>query len=1082
MPKRLDLKKICILGAGPIVIGQACEFDYSGTQACKALKSEGYEVILINSNPATIMTDPETADISYIEPLTPECVEQILRKEKPCALLPTLGGQTALNLALDLYENGLLEELGIEMLGALPHSIKVAEDRQAFKDLMQEIGLEVAQSKVVRSQAEAQIALDQVGLPAILRPSYTLGGVGGGIVYHEDEFKEKIQWALDLSPVGEVLVEESLLGWKEFEMEVIRDQRDRVVVICAIENLDPMGTHTGDSITVAPAQTLIDREYQTMRNASIDVIRAVGVTTGGSNIQFALDPKKGRMVVIEMNPRVSRSSALASKATGFPIAKIAALLSIGYTLDELPNEITQTTTACFEPTLDYVITKIPRFAFEKFPQTSTQLNTQMKSIGEVMAIGSDFGSSLLKALRGLEWGTKSLLPTSDLSTMDVKELEETIRISSPLRLLAVAEGIRRGLSVSIIHTWSMIDLWFLYEIQTLVNTEAEIAQWRNQPSTSLPPFHLHRWKKMGFSDDTLAYLVGCSSLDIRQTRLDHQIKPAFKHVDTCAAEFEAYTPYLYSTYEQECEASLSKSDSTLGKVLIIGSGPNRIGQGIEFDYACVKAAQTVSVLGYESIMLNCNPETVSTDHDTSNRLFFEPIDLESVLDLVDLENPTGVIVQFGGQTPLRLAKALEDQGVPILGTSPSVIEEAEDRQAFSDFAKKLTLRLPQHRTAMTLKEAQHAASELTFPLLIRPSHVLGGRGMKITYTPEDFEQSIYSFFHTHLDSRALPLLIDVFLEGAIEVDVDAICDGEVALIGGVMEQVEHVGAHSGDSACWLPSYRLDQETVDALKEMSKRIALELGVVGLINIQYALGGPTHKEIYVIEVNPRASRTIPFVSKSIGHCLAHLATRVMIGSSLKELGYTQDWQVQGYFCKETVFPFSRFPGEAPQLRPEMRSTGEVMAQGASPIHAYQRAQIAASNAPKSTLGHSLYIDADQWGWHSILNQQHLAILPKDLHFYLCGTQETLDKIVASLDPERTYTLLDPQTSQLEETLAQIDVAFLLYRIPTSDYLNRYRSLLSAQIAYFTTAEALHAWWGSSWQEWDAVSLQKRLAQKA
>ena len=1094
MPKRQDLKKICILGAGPIVIGQACEFDYSGTQACKALKQEGYEIILINSNPATIMTDPETADRSYIEPLTPTCVEQILRKERPCAVLPTLGGQTALNLALSLHAQGLFAELNIELLGALPKSIEVAEDRQMFKDLMLSIGLDVAKSRVVNSLAEAEIALEKVGLPAILRPSFTLGGVGGGIANTKEEFKEKVKWALDLSPSNEVLIEESLLGWKEYEMEVVRDHKDRVVIICSIENFDPMGVHTGDSITVAPAQTLTDREYQVMRNASIEVIRAVGVTTGGSNIQFAINPKNSRMIVIEMNPRVSRSSALASKATGFPIAKIAALLSVGYTLDELPNEITQTTTACFEPSLDYVVTKIPRFAFEKFPNTLPELNTQMKSIGEVMAIGSDFGASLLKALRGLEWGSKSLLATEQIASLTLSELEQWISQASPSRLLAVAEGIRRDIDLVVIQRWSTIDFWFLHELKNLVDAEQDIKGWQNKSLEMIPKETLLSWKKQGFSDETIADLLSTTQqaidpLELRKYRRQKNIKPAFKRIDTCAAEFEAFTPYLYSSYEGECEAYDLGQDALptpQQSYLIIGSGPNRIGQGIEFDYACVKAAQTISDLGHQSIMLNCNPETVSTDHDTSDRLFFEPIDLESVLDVIDLEQPAGVIVQFGGQTPLRLAQALANERIPVIGTAPNVIEEAEDRKAFSDFALKVDLQLPPHQTASSLEEAQIVSQSLSFPLLVRPSHVLGGRGMNIVYTQAEYQAYLEQFFGADLDQRALPLLIDVFLEGAIEVDVDAICDGQTALIGGVMEQVERVGAHSGDSACWLPSYRINAEQIQALKDLSKKIALELNVVGLINIQYALNGPRVEDIYVIEVNPRASRTVPFVSKVIGTCLASLATKIMLGTQLSELGFTQDWEVDGYFCKETVFPFSRFPGESPQLRPEMRSTGEVMAQGANPIQAFQRAQWAASNVHTQTFsGEALLIDADHWGWQNLIAHPLWEMLPKAQKVIACGDykifQEHYDTQQAhDAGIQQNINFLNSESFPQESAfLEQLSVAFLYYRNTSEKQAKNFRVLMGEQITYFTTYEALSAWFAQPWQTWDAQCIQDRLS---
>jgi carbamoyl-phosphate synthase large subunit len=1056
MPKRTDIKRICVIGAGPIVIGQACEFDYSGTQACKALREEGYEVVLINSNPATIMTDPETADATYIEPLVPEEVAEILRRERPDALLPTMGGQTALNLALELHERGLFEELGIEMLGAGPESIHLAEDREAFKGLMDELGLETAVSGRASSLEQAREIAERTGIPCVLRPSFTLGGVGGGIVHDPADFDEMVSWALEQSPVGEVLIEESLLGWKEYEMEVMRDLQDRVVIVCAIENLDPMGIHTGDSVTVAPAQTLTDREYQAMRDASIKIIRGVGVACGGSNIQFTVDPMTGRMAVIEMNPRVSRSSALASKATGFPIARIAALLAVGLGLEEIPNSITHSTPACFEPTLDYVVTKIPRFAFEKFTEADDTLTTQMKSVGEVMAIGSTFGESLLKALRGLEGGTGSLAASAAVAQMSEAALFKELRRPQPGRLLLLAEALRRGATVEQVHEASRVDPWFLAEIGELVDEEARIER---LGADALEPSSLKWAKHQGMSDRHIAALVGVEESEVRGRRREHRLAPVFKRVDTCAAEFEAHTPYLDSTWAQECEAE----PDTARRVIILGSGPNRIGQGIEFDYCCVKASWALRETGCVSIMVNCNPETVSTDHDTSDRLYFEPIDLESVLTIVDQERPEGVIVQFGGQTPLRLARGLAEAGVPILGTSPEVIEMAEDRARFSAFSKALGLRTPRHEMAYSVDEAVAAAASLGFPVLVRPSHVLGGRGMAILEGPEALDHYLATFFLPSgepADPRALPLLVDEFLSGAVEVDVDAVCDGETAIIGGVMEQVERAGVHSGDSACLLPPATLSAQTIEALSVTTRRIALELGVVGLINVQYALVSDCPEGIYVLEVNPRASRTVPFVSKATGTCMATLATKIMLGETLKGLGI-EDLKSRGQYCKEVVLPLSRFAGASPLLSPEMRSTGEVMAEGSDPWEAFVRAQLAADNAPGEG---PLYVDADPACFSSILSAR-----PWLGKWELTAPEEIAAALAAALEMEvrPVGDGLDPQT---------LGAALVIHRGWSPEKAVRFRRLQATGTAYFTTPESFIAWCRGSASQWKVRSLQE------
>lgn len=935
MPKRTDIKNILILGAGPIVIGQACEFDYSGAQACKALKEEGFRVILVNSNPATIMTDPAMADATYIEPIRWQTVAKIIDKEKPDALLPTMGGQTALNCALDLERHGILAKYNVEMIGAKADTIDKAEDRSRFDQAMKAIGLECPRSGIAHSLEEAYQVLDKVGFPCIIRPSFTMGGTGGGIAYNREEFEEICNRGLDLSPTKELLIDESLIGWKEYEMEVVRDKKDNCIIVCSIENFDPMGIHTGDSITVAPAQTLTDKEYQIMRNASLAVLREIGVETGGSNVQFGICPTTGRMVVIEMNPRVSRSSALASKATGFPIAKIAAKLAVGYTLDELQNEITGgRTPASFEPAIDYVVTKVPRFAFEKFPKADARLTTQMKSVGEVMAIGRTFQESIQKALRGLEVGASGFDPKLDLKDPQLESrLVKELTVPGADRIWYIADAMRAGFSVEKVFSLTKIDQWFLVQIEELIKLEEQV---KTLGLATLDKAIMWKLKRKGFSDARLAKLLGISEKALRAHRYKLKVLPVYKRVDTCAAEFATDTAYMYSTYEEECEANPTSND----KIMVLGGGPNRIGQGIEFDYCCVHAALAMREDGYETIMVNCNPETVSTDYDTSDRLYFEPVTLEDVLEIVRVEKPKGVIVQYGGQTPLKICRALEEAGVPIIGTSPDSIDRAEDRERFQQMVERLNLLQPCNATARSEQEAIEGAERIGYPLVVRPSYVLGGRAMEIVYDTDELKRYMREAVQVSNDS---PVLLDHFLNCAIEIDVDAICDGHQVVIGAIMQHIEEAGVHSGDSACSLPPYSLSNEVQEEIRNQVKAMALELGVIGLMNVQLALQSD---KIYVLEVNPRASRTVPFVSKCIGVSLAQVAARVMEGKTLKEIGFTKEI-IPNYYCvKEAVFPFAKFPGVDPILGPEMKSTGEVMGIGDSFAEAFAKAQVGAN----------------------------------------------------------------------------------------------------------------------------------------
>ena len=934
MPKRTDIKSVLILGAGPIVIGQACEFDYSGAQACKALKDEGYRVVLVNSNPATIMTDPAMADATYVEPVEWTTVAKIIERERPDALLPTMGGQTALNCALDLVREGVLEEFSVELIGASQDAIDKAEDRERFDRAMKSIGLSTPRSAIAHSMEEAIQVQSQLGFPCVIRPSFTMGGSGGGIAYNREEFEEICTRGLDLSPTSELLIDESLLGWKEFEMEVVRDNKDNCIIVCSIENFDPMGVHTGDSITVAPAQTLTDKEYQLLRNASIDVLREIGVDTGGSNVQFGINPEDGRIVVIEMNPRVSRSSALASKATGFPIAKIAAKLAVGYTLDELGNDITGgVTPASFEPSIDYVVTKIPRFTFEKFPMADARLTTQMKSVGEVMAIGRTFQESLQKAMRGLEIGMVGFDPIMDQSDPEWRGvLKRELRNPSSHRLWYVADGFRTGMSIEDLFELTKIDHWFLAEIEDLILAEAELT---TRSASSLTKDEWLVAKTKGFSDPRLATLMNTTESEVREARHAHGVKPVYRRVDTCAAEFPASSAYMYSTYEEECESLPTDRK----KIMVLGGGPNRIGQGIEFDYCCVHAALAMREDGYETIMVNCNPETVSTDYDTSDRLYFEPLTLEDVLAIVEVEQPTGVIVQFGGQTPLKLADDLARLGVPIIGTSPDAIDRAEDRERFQQLVVKLGLRQPSNRVASNTEQGIERAEEIGYPIIVRPSYVLGGRAMELVYNPEELRQYMQNAVDVSNDS---PVLLDRFLDQAVEVDVDAICDGENVVIGAIMQHIEQAGVHSGDSACSLPPYNLPMDIQNQIRDQVKALAIELEVVGLMNVQMAVQG---EDIFVIEVNPRASRTVPFVSKCIGVSLAKVAARCMAGETLASIGLTEEIIPTAFHVKESVFPFNKFIGVDPILGPEMKSTGEVMGVGLTFGEAFSKASLGA-----------------------------------------------------------------------------------------------------------------------------------------
>ncbi|NTW27773.1 MAG: carbamoyl-phosphate synthase large subunit [Coriobacteriia bacterium] len=931
MPRREDIKKILVIGSGPIVIGQACEFDYSGAQACKVLKEDGYEVILVNSNPATIMTDPGLADRTYVEPITPEFVEKVIARERPDALLPTLGGQTGLNCAVALAEAGTLDKYGVELIGAKLDVIKKGEDRKLFAEAMGRIGLDVARGGYAYSVLDAEVLAADLGFPCVVRPSFTMGGAGGGIAYNIDELREISSHGIQLSPVGEVLIEESVIGWKEFEMEVMRDVNDNAVIVCSIENVDPMGVHTGDSITVAPAQTLTDREYQAMRDASIAILREIGVETGGSNVQFAINPDDGRMVVIEMNPRVSRSSALASKATGFPIAKIAAKLAVGYTLDEIDNDITKVTPACFEPSIDYTVVKVPRWAFEKFRGTDETLTTRMKSVGEAMAIGRTFEEALSKAFRSLENG-RGGLGADGKDVFDEAKFETRLSVPNELRLFYVAEAFRRGRSVDDIFELTKIDRWFLRRIENLIAAENPL---RGRALASLTAEELLAAKRIGLSDIQVAHLTGSTEAEVRSARKALGIEPTFKSVDTCAAEFAASTPYYYKTYEDEDEVAPTDKP----KAMILGAGPNRIGQGIEFDYCCVHAAYALHDMGYETIMVNCNPETVSTDYDTSDRLYFEPLTFEDVMDIVDAENPAGVVVTFGGQTPLKLARALEEAGVPIMGTSPEAIDLAEDRRRFSAILDELGIMYPAAGTANSFAEALRVAERIGFPLLVRPSYVLGGRGMVIAYNGQYLEKYMAEAVSI---SPEHPVLLDRFLEGAVEVDVDAVCDGDTVYVGGVMEHIEEAGIHSGDSACSIPPYSLSEDVVGRIREHSRALAMRLGVRGLMNVQFAV---KDEQVYVLEVNPRASRTVPFVSKATGVPLAKVAARVMAGEKLAEMNLPAEDREPKRFCvKEAVMPFGRFPGADSVLGPEMKSTGEVMGVAADFPAAYAKSQLA------------------------------------------------------------------------------------------------------------------------------------------
>lgn len=1048
MAKRTDIQSILILGAGPIVIGQACEFDYSGAQACKALREEGYRVILVNSNPATIMTDPNMADATYIEPVTWEAVSKVIEVERPDAILPTMGGQTALNCALALEKHGVLEKYGVEMIGADSEAINKAEDRDLFRAAMRKIGLDMPQSDIAHSLEEALEVQQKFGFPVIIRPSFTMGGSGGGIAYNREDFVDICQRGLYLSPTSELLIEESIIGWKEYEMEVVRDKKDNAIIICSIENFDAMGVHTGDSITVAPAQTLTDKEYQIMRNASLAVLREIGVETGGSNVQFAVNPETGRLIIIEMNPRVSRSSALASKATGFPIAKVAAKLAVGYTLDELQNEITgNATPTSFEPTIDYVVTKIPRFTFEKFPLADNRLSTQMKSVGEVMAIGRNFQESLQKALRGLETDREGFNEILDLKAENTAEvLRRELSLPGSDRLWYVGDAFRYGMSFDEIQQLTHIDPWFLIQIQELVEIENQLKE---RSLNDIDEAEMRALKRKGFADSRLAKLLHKTEKQFRSHRHSLGVRPVYKRVDTCAAEFSTSTAYMYSTYDEECEANPTDRD----KIMILGGGPNRIGQGIEFDYCCVHAALALREDGYETIMVNCNPETVSTDYDTSDRLYFESLTLEDVLEIVALEKPKGVIVQFGGQTPLKLARALEAAGVPIIGTSPDAIDHAEDRERFQQMVEKLGLLQPPNRLAHSVDTAVSLAAEIGYPLVVRPSYVLGGRAMEIVYNEEELQRYMLTAVSVSNDS---PVLLDRFLDDAIEVDVDAICDGKEVLIGGIMEHIEQAGVHSGDSACALPPYSLSQEVMDQLRVQVKQMALELGVVGLMNTQFAIQGD---RIFILEVNPRASRTVPYVSKSIGVPLAKVAARCMAGMSLAEQGVTKEVIPSYYSVKEAVFPFIKFQGVDPILGPEMKSTGEVMGVGRTFGEAFAKSQLAASvSLPVGGKAFISVRDADK---------QSVIKIAKDLlglGFSLLatrGTQQTL--MEADVPCERVKKVAEGQP-HIVDMIKNDEIALIVNttegRQAVADSREIRRAALQHQVNYTTTLAAARA----------------------
>lgn len=1054
MPKRTDIHSILILGAGPIVIGQACEFDYSGAQACKALKEEGLRVVLVNSNPATIMTDPDMADATYIEPIRWKTVEKIIEKERPDALLPTMGGQTALNCALDLHHKGVLDRYGIKMIGANAATIDKAENRALFDKAMKNIGLETPNSGIAHSMDKAFQVASQLGFPCIIRPSFTMGGAGGGIAYNRDEFEEICARGLDLSPTSELLIDESLIGWKEYEMEVVRDQNDNCIIICTIENVDPMGIHTGDSITVAPAQTLTDKEYQLMRNASMAVLREIGVETGGSNVQFGINPVDGRMVIIEMNPRVSRSSALASKATGFPIAKVAAKLAIGYTLDELKNEITQgVTPASFEPAIDYVVTKIPRFAFEKFPQADDRLTTQMKSVGEVMAIGRNFQESMQKALRGLEVDSNGFDSQLDITDERAPEwIRQGLMNPRAERIWIIAEAFRIGFSLDDVYGLTSIDRWFLVQIEDLVREEQALS---GMSLEALDANYIYRLKRKGFSDARLAILLNVSENAFRQYRQAHNIYPVFKRVDTCAAEFSSSTAYMYSSYDEECEAAPSDRK----KIMVLGGGPNRIGQGIEFDYCCVHAALAMREEGYETIMVNCNPETVSTDYDTSDRLYFEPVTLEDVLAIVEVEKPTGVIVQYGGQTPLKLARALEAAGVPIIGTSPEAIDQAEDRERFQKMIQTLGLRQPSNTTVRSAEEAIRKATEIGYPLVVRPSYVLGGRAMEIVYSEAELTRYMNEAVQV---SNKSPILLDSFLTHAVEVDVDAVCDGEQVVIGAIMQHIEQAGIHSGDSGCSLPPYSLDDDVQNQIREQVRSMALELGVIGLINVQMAV---QDTEIFVIEVNPRASRTVPFVSKCIGLSLAKVAARVMLGKTLKEIGFEKEIIPKTWHVKEAVFPFSKFPLVDPILGPEMKSTGEVMGVGESFQEAYAKAQLAVNMVLPSGGKAILSVRARDRGRTPIAARLLLAA-----GFELLATRGTAAVLEKEGIPVTTVNKVKEGRPHLVDMIVNNEIALVVNttedRQAIADSYAIRRSALMHKVLYTTTiagaeaiAQAIH-----------------------